>query len=122
MEMSTIHMEKAIVAAATGESVLILGQTQRTAERIARDIEDTMGSLLAYKINRSNGNTRIDFPDGGTIRFLTIRSELRGYSFDRVYVPVDLEHDERLKERIWWTLQTSKTGEVTGYGHSRTRD
>lgn len=121
-EMQTVHMEKAIVAAATGERVLILGQTQHTVERIAKDLLDTMDGLLAYKTSRFNGLIRIDFPDAGNIRFLTIRATLHGYTFDHVYVPVGLEHDERLKEQIWIATRASQKGEVTGYGHSRTRD
>lgn len=125
-EMQTAHMEKAIVAAATGERVLILGETMRSTDRIFSDVMHVLtaipNSLLVYKTTRANGNPRIDFADAGNIRFLSVRSTLRGYTFDHVYVPADMEHDERLKEQIHWATLTSQTGEVTGYGHSRTRD
>lgn len=108
------HMETAIFAAAKGSAVAVFADTLDRAQRLAHEVEAAVPTeLWLQKVSYVNGRHSIEFPGGGSIRFISLRQSARGLSLDRVFVPIGT--DQAALEDIVPALCTSQEGVLTGY-------
>lgn len=71
-----------------GKRVLYLGPTRGYAREVLRSLADELDPAEA-RVYRADGAERIQHRSGGSVRFSSIGSSLRGYSVDVVVVDGD---------------------------------
>ena len=79
-------MHEAVEHARGGRQVLVLGQNGHDVRELLRAAADIASADVAT-ITQANGREAIRFAGGGSIRFLSRRASVRGYSADVVYLP-----------------------------------
>ncbi|WAB09111.1 hypothetical protein SEA_EESA_1 [Arthrobacter phage Eesa] len=84
------HKGRAILAAAVeSERVAVVAATLPAAQAICSELADLVeSSSVGATVRRLNGAHSIEFPGGGRIVFLSFRSNFRGLSLDRIFVPI----------------------------------
>lgn len=102
----------AVVSARLGFRVGIFAPSVQKAQEIFHEVEEHLNEYDSALIRRVNGDQRIDLPDGGCIRFLSING-VRGSTFDRVYLPSGSSEDFLLE--VTPSLSTSSNAAVIGY-------
>ena len=79
-------MHEAVTHARAGSQVLVLGQTWDDARDMQLEAVN-IGAGDITRVTRAKGQEAITFRSGGSIRFLSRRASVRGYSADVVYLP-----------------------------------
>lgn len=112
-------MALSTVAHVHGRRIIVLSGSQ-TESQIAFDhFEPLTGTPHIAKVYRANGMQRVEFVDGGRIDFASVRSNMRGWSADVVFVDNDAHRrsltDEAMIELfndLRMVVATSPVGEV----------
>lgn len=111
------HQEHAVAAAAiNGEKVAIFHNSWGEVQQLLEPLESVAVAwgMTPSRKSRRNGDMFLDFYGGGSICFLSLRSEAqRGRSLDRAYVPIGTSMDALLQ--LTPCLGTSTIGVLTGY-------
>lgn len=79
------------IAAAAGKQVLIVSSSRNIAMQALDDFERLEADIPGSRVSRVNGKERIEYISGGSIRFESHRSNLRGLSADIVFIDWDVE-------------------------------
>ena len=115
--MDKTTSREALRFAAMGNRVLVLAETMPRAQAVLDDMMDAYPEELTRPmVRRVHGRYAVQFDGGGTIRFYSLRSSHRGYSVDRVYVPLGTAGD--VLAQLWPALAVSG-GTIVGYGVER---
>ncbi|WP_193596086.1 hypothetical protein [Microbacterium sp. YJN-G] len=87
----------------------IMGMIRSAMDEIIRSLDGVDPD--SFRVRRANGAERIDFPSGGSIRFHSARSSMRGMSANVVYLD---DNADREMTDAWRDLYavTHPNGEI----------
>jgi hypothetical protein len=114
MSMERLLAKAALWDAIAGcERVLVLCPSEVYAADVLASARNLIPEGYPADVRLTNGDKSITFPDGGLIRFRSVRSSLRGYSFDQVYLPAATGPETKEDAQI--AVATSRIGTLTEY-------
>ena len=106
------HLIAAAGRASEGQTVAWIGPSQVFVREDFLSIADVIAG--GATVRRTNGSESIEFPNGGRIRFVSVRSSgHRGFVCDRLYVPDRIAEDDLLN--LVPCVATSKDGAIVYY-------
>ena len=105
------HLFAAVGRASEGQTVAWFGPSQALVREDFLSIADVIAD--GAMVRRTNGAEAIEFPNGGRIRFRSLRSSGRGFCCDRLYVPEKISGDDLMN--LAPSVVSSKDGAVIYY-------